>query len=80
MQQSAAEDQLLPVFPKFRSQLFVPQIRPPAQSLSRSQSPFPMLHGRDDEQQDQSVDGIPSQLRLCLWTTRESLVDEVLVS
>ena len=60
MQQSAYEDHLLPVIPGL--QLSVPQIRLPAQSPSRSQSPSPTLHLFDDEQHDQSVLGIPSQL------------------
>ena len=37
------------------AQLFVPQTRFPAQSLSESQSPSPRLHGLVEEQQVQSL-------------------------
>jgi len=60
MQQSAIVDQLLPVIPGL--QLFVPQTRPQAQSLSVSQSPSPLSHGSHSVQQDQSVDGMPLQV------------------
>ena len=59
-QQSAEELQLLPGIP-IALQLLFPHLRLPAQSESVSQSPPPTLHGLDDEQQDQPVDGIPSQ-------------------
>ena len=42
-------------------QLFVPQTRLPAQSLSLSQSPSLTLHGLVESQQLQSVIGIPLQ-------------------
>ena len=59
-QQSANLCQLLPFNPVAR-QLFDPQTRLPAQSLSVSQSPSLILHWLEGEQQDQSVVGIPSQ-------------------
>jgi hypothetical protein len=40
--------------------LLLPQVRPLAQLLSRSQSPSPTLQGLDVEQQFQSVVGLPS--------------------
>ena len=52
---------MLPVTP-VDWQLLFPQTRPLAQWLSLSQSPCPAVHWFDDEQHDQSVDGIPSQL------------------
>jgi hypothetical protein len=42
-------------------QLSVPQLRFPAHSESLSQSPPPTLHGLELEQQDQPVEGTPSQ-------------------
>ena len=59
-QQSALLAQLLPGNP-VAWQLFVPQTRLPAQSLSVSQSPSLTLHAFEKPQQFQSVLGIPSQ-------------------
>ena len=59
-QQSALLYQLLPVIPVAR-QLFVPQTRVPAHSLSSSQSPSLTLHWLVVVQQLQSVIGIPLQ-------------------
>ena len=60
-QQSAWGLQLLPVVEKSALQLLFPQVKSPAQSASRSQSPPPMSHGLALEQQAQSVYGIPLQ-------------------
>ena len=59
MQQSAAEDQLLPLDEKSLRQLFVPHVILPKQSESLSQSPPPTLQGELLEQQLQSVIGTP---------------------
>ena len=62
MQQSARLSQLLPLDEKSLRQLSVPHVRDPAQSESLSQSPPPTLHGLADEQQLQSVLGIPAHV------------------
>ena len=61
VQQSADTAQLLPVDEWSALQLSNPQVRLPAQSESRSQSPPPRLHGLALVQQLQSVEGFPSQ-------------------
>ena len=59
-QQSALLAQLLPVDEKSVLQLLLPQVKLPAQCESKSQSPPPLLHWLEAEQQLQSVDGTPS--------------------
>ena len=58
-QQSALLAQLLPSDEKSLWQLSFPQVNLPAQSESASQSPSPILHCLEDEQQLQSVVGTP---------------------
>ena len=60
-QQSALLAQLLPSDEKSLWQLSFPQVKLPAQSESASQSPSPILHCLEDEQQLQSVVGTPLQ-------------------
>ena len=59
MQQSATEDQLLPLDEKSLRQLSLPHVILPKQSESLSQSPPPTSQGELLEQQLQSVIGTP---------------------
>jgi hypothetical protein len=58
-QQSELLAQLLPVDEKSVLQLLFPQVKLPAQCESKSQSPPPLLHWLEAEQQLQSVVGTP---------------------
>ena len=58
-QQSALLAQLLAADEKSLWQLLFPQVKRPAQCESKSQSPLPLLHWLEFEQQLQSVVGIP---------------------
>jgi len=58
-QQSALLDQSLVAVEKSVLQLLLPHFRPFPHSVSKSQSPWPRLQGRFEEQQVQSVVGTP---------------------
>ena len=59
MQKSAPPEQLLLPDEKSLRQLVFLQVKLPAECESKSQSPLPLLHGFEFEQQLQSVVGIP---------------------